>query len=210
MRDSTTVSSYERRFVPLAFDFLISTVFAPFGGIRKLRSAALDCLDIRPGMRVLELGCGTGGVTRLLLSRGAEVTCIDGSARMLSRARKRAPGARFKLQRLESLEIDGTYDLALFAFVLHELPRELRGRALAAAINALSPTGIVAVLDHAVPRSGMLARAWRAFLLRLEPPTVAECIEHGYDTELESAGVKVFAHRDLARGTVELTLAALG
>ena len=65
---------------------------------------------------------------------------------------------------------------------------------------------MVAVLDHAVPRSGALARAWRAFLLRLEPPTVAECIEQGYDSELEVAGVKVFAHHELARGTAALTL----
>ncbi|MBI1915267.1 MAG: class I SAM-dependent methyltransferase [Planctomycetes bacterium] len=43
-------------------------------------------------MRVLELGCGTGGITRLLLERGVAVTAVDGSERMLARARRRAPG----------------------------------------------------------------------------------------------------------------------
>jgi ubiquinone/menaquinone biosynthesis C-methylase UbiE len=193
--------------MPLAFDFVVATVFAPFGGVHKLRSEALDLIGITPGLRVLELGCGTGGVTKLLLARGAEVTSIDGSEHMLARARKQAPGAQFERQQLESLEIKDMFDLALFAFVLHELPRELRRRALVAAVSAISPTGMVAVLDHAVPRSGALAKAWRAFLLRLEPPTVAECIEQGYDSELEAAGVKVFARHELARGTAALTLA---
>ena len=207
MTGRTTVASYERSFIPLAFDILISTVFVPFGGIRKLRSTALDYLEVRPGMRVLELGCGTGGITRMLLARGAHLTSIDGSKQMLARAQRRAPGARFEQQQLESLEIRGEFDLVLFAFVLHELPRELRGRALAAAVNALSPTGRVVTLDHAVPRTGVLARAWRAFLLRLEPPTVADCIEQGYGAELEAVGMRVFERHDLAQGTAEITLA---
>jgi len=206
-RNITTVAFYEHPFAPLAFDFLISTVFAPFGGVHRLRSEALDLIEIKPGLRVLELGCGTGGVTRLLLARGAEVTSIDGSERMLARARRRSPGARFERRQLESLELKETFDLVLFVFVLHELPRELRRRALSAAVNALPPAGMVAVLDHAVPRSGILARAWRAFLLRLEPPTVVECIEQGYDAELQAAGAKVFRRHDLARGTAALTLA---
>jgi ubiquinone/menaquinone biosynthesis C-methylase UbiE len=206
-KDTTTVGFYERPFVPMGFDLLISTIFAPFGGVNKLRADALDLLEIRPGLRVVELGCGTGGVTKLLLARGAEVTSIDGSEQMLARARKTAPGAQFQQQQIESLNLQGTFDLALFAFVLHELPRQLRLRALSAAVAALSPNGLVAVLDHAVPHSGALARAWRAFLLRLEPPSVAECIERGYDSELEDAGAKVFMRRELARGTAALTLA---
>jgi ubiquinone/menaquinone biosynthesis C-methylase UbiE len=196
--------------MPLAFDVLISTMFVPFGGVRKLRSRALDLLKIRPGSRVLELGCGTGGVTRLLLARGAKVTSIDGSERMLARARRRLPGASFDRQQLESLELKGKFDVALFAFVLHELPRDLRQRALAAAVKSLSPTGMIAVLDHAVPRSGALARGWREFLLRLEPPSVAECIERGYEDELEAVGASVFMRYDLARGTAALTLADRG
>ena len=59
--DRSIVASYERAFVPRAFDLLIAAVFAPTGGVRRLREAALDRLDLRAGMRGLELGCGTGG-----------------------------------------------------------------------------------------------------------------------------------------------------
>jgi SAM-dependent methyltransferase len=43
---------------------------------------------VRPGARVLELGAGTGRVTRLYAGRAGSVTCCDRSAHMLARARE--------------------------------------------------------------------------------------------------------------------------
>jgi demethylmenaquinone methyltransferase/2-methoxy-6-polyprenyl-1,4-benzoquinol methylase len=203
----TTVPGYENAYVPRIFDALIATIFAPFGGVRRLRSAAIDLLALSPGTRVLEPGCGTGGVTKLLLERGANVLAIDGSAHMLERAKRRAPGARFEQQQLEALVLNESFDVVLFSFVLHELPRELRARALASVVAALTLHGRVAVLDHAVPKRGLFARAWRTFLLKLEPPTVAECIATGFEDELAAAGLDVVARHELAGGTVRLTIA---
>ena len=45
--------------------------------------------------RVLEVGAGTGGITRLLAGRGAEVVAIDRSAAMLRVARRHLPGSLF-------------------------------------------------------------------------------------------------------------------
>ncbi|MEW5771332.1 MAG: methyltransferase domain-containing protein [Pseudomonadota bacterium] len=51
-------------------------------------------LDIRPGMRVLDLGCGVGSATRHLAKRSAcHVTGVDADAEMLARARKATPAA---------------------------------------------------------------------------------------------------------------------
>lgn len=206
----TTVSSYERPLFPFFFDLLISTIFLPFGGIRRIRSEALDRLNVGPGVRVLELGCGTGGLTTLMVARGAQVTAIDGSSRMLVRARRRAPEATFARQQLEALDVDATFDLVLFAFVLHELPPELRSRALLTARRVINEKGMIAILDHSVPQTGLLARAWRAFLMRLEPPTVAACIEEGYNRELEASGLSVLTRHELARGTAALIVASTG
>lgn len=204
---ATMAASYERPLVPLAFDVLISAMFVPFGGVRRLRSHALDQLGIRAGTGVLELGCGTGGITKLLVSRGAAVTAVDGSAHMLDRARERAPGAVFIQSPLETFEPSGQFDVVLLAFVLHEIPKDLRAQVLNSARPALAPGGTLVVLDHAVPKSGGLARFWRSFLLKLEPPTVRDCIEAGYDSELRAAGFEPTARHDLAGGTAALTLA---
>jgi ubiquinone/menaquinone biosynthesis C-methylase UbiE len=162
---------------------------------------------MRPGMRVLELGCGTGGITRLLLDRGASVTAVDGSRQMLARARWRAPQATFIHARLEKLDVEGTFDRVLFAFVLHELTADDRKLALAAAREKLAPDGLLGILDHAVPHTRGLATAWRSFLLRMEPPTVADCIKTGYEAELATAGFELVGRHALAGGTAQFLLA---
>lgn len=48
---------------------------------------------IRPGVRVLEIGCGTGLDTEFLATRGARVIACDPSEAMLSRARRRVAAA---------------------------------------------------------------------------------------------------------------------
>ncbi len=54
---------------------------------------AMDRLDLLPGQRVLDLGCGSGKTTLELASRagpGGEAVGVDISAEMLARARERA------------------------------------------------------------------------------------------------------------------------
>ncbi len=203
----TTVASYENAVVPFIFDLLISAMFAPFGGITRLRSQALDLLEMAPRLSVLELGCGTGGLTRLLLDRGVLVTSIDGSERMLARARRRAPDGNFQRQQLESLNLQQVFDLVILSFVLHELPRQLRAKTLTSVKKVIAPNGVIAVLDHAVPSTRGLTRLWRGLLMRLEPPSVVDCIQGGFEAELEECGMGVVKRYELARGTAMLLVA---
>lgn len=75
--------------------------------------AARQHLGTKP-LRVLELACGTGEVTNVLLSLGHEVTALDFSEHMLAVAKcKHAgnPKARFILADAENtMEPDGDYD----------------------------------------------------------------------------------------------------
>jgi ubiquinone/menaquinone biosynthesis C-methylase UbiE len=61
----------------------------------RLRQRFLRFVPIRPGQRVLEIGCGTGVVLRDLMAqvgRRGEVTGLDSSRTMLTRARMLARG----------------------------------------------------------------------------------------------------------------------
>lgn len=80
------------------------------------RSAPFDDLlqlvDIQPGLRVIDLGCGTGELTRRLADSlpDRNVLGLDSSPQMLERALEHArPGLRFELGNLASLE--GEWDL---------------------------------------------------------------------------------------------------
>jgi SAM-dependent methyltransferase len=59
---------------------------------------------------LLELGCGTGRVTRQLLERGYEVTAVDESAEMLAHV---PPAARSVCARIEELDLGGHFDATL-------------------------------------------------------------------------------------------------
>ncbi len=69
-------------------------------------------LDLSPGLRVLELGCGTGRLTQPMLAAGAEVTAVDNSADMLRAVPTRATTV---LADIESLALDRTFDIVLLA-----------------------------------------------------------------------------------------------
>jgi SAM-dependent methyltransferase len=56
-------------------------------------TAALGRHGLRPGWRVLDLGCGTGTAARALAALGCRVVGLDFSAGMLRRARAAAPPA---------------------------------------------------------------------------------------------------------------------
>lgn len=58
-----------------------------FGSRLELFGSILD-RRVKPTERWLDLGCGSGVLTRELLARGAEVVAIDGSAAMLDQARR--------------------------------------------------------------------------------------------------------------------------
>ena len=63
--------------------------------IHSVQRLALEpWLQVRPGTRVLDVGCGVGRWSRLLAARGADVTGMDLSPTMIAEARRRADGAR--------------------------------------------------------------------------------------------------------------------
>jgi ubiquinone/menaquinone biosynthesis C-methylase UbiE len=55
-------------------------------------AAAVDWLLPVGARRVLDLGAGTGKLTRALLNRGLEVTAVDPSDEMLAELRRAVPG----------------------------------------------------------------------------------------------------------------------
>lgn len=82
----------------------------------------LDLVEPRTAMRVVDLGCGTGELTRLLHERlGARETLgIDRSAKMLGKsAGFAAPGLRFERRAVEELAADAPFDLVFSNAALH-------------------------------------------------------------------------------------------
>ncbi len=71
----------------------------------------LDGAGIKPGVRVLDVACGTGVLIPDYLKRDvASVTGVDISQEMIRIAREKFPGVRFLCADVEELEGDEQYD----------------------------------------------------------------------------------------------------
>ncbi len=76
-----------------------------------LYEAALDEVAIRPGTRLLDVGCGAGRLLELAARRGAEVSGIDASGPYVDIARDRVPEADLAVGDLGSLPFeDDSFD----------------------------------------------------------------------------------------------------
>src|ERR1035437_3664157 len=84
-------------------------------------TAALIAPHLRPGQRVLELGCATGLMTSLLSGTGAAFVGVERSAGYLDRAHARnLPAAEFVQSELADFRPAGRFDHVLATNLLHE------------------------------------------------------------------------------------------
>jgi SAM-dependent methyltransferase len=115
---------------------------------------ALEAGGLAPGSRVVEIGCGTGKLTELLVERGLRVDAVDPGARMIEVARRRVDGSELvhlHVGRLEEVELPpGAFDAGFSATAFHWVDPRVGWRKAA---ELLRPGGLLALLTH-VPVSG--------------------------------------------------------
>jgi ubiquinone/menaquinone biosynthesis C-methylase UbiE len=121
---------YERAVVPAVFD-------------RYARDLVERARPIGPSDRILDLGCGTGIVARVLRERlggAATIVGIDVSPPMIEKARSIAPEIDFRVGDAMALPFEeGSFDLVIAQEVLQFVPDRLA--ALREVRRVLSPGG---------------------------------------------------------------------
>lgn len=122
---------------------------SPAGKVRARRRAALiaEGACLQPGMRALEIGCGTGLFTEMFVQTGAYIIAVDISPDLLSEARMRGlPEDRveFLEKPFEECEVDGPFDAVIGSSILHHLDLEV---SLAKIFSLLKPGGIMSFAE---------------------------------------------------------------
>jgi 2-polyprenyl-3-methyl-5-hydroxy-6-metoxy-1,4-benzoquinol methylase len=101
---------------------------------------------IKPGMKVLEFGCGTGMFSRRLAEAGAILTAIDLSPDLIAEAQKEPnPNITYQIGDIEALPFsDAAFDAVIGSSVLHHVQVE---KALKNAFRVLKPGSMIAFAE---------------------------------------------------------------
>ena len=125
-----------------------------------LRSRLVLEADILPGMRVLDLGCGTGTLTILIKQSHlmSQVYGLDADPQVLEITRSKAnqAGANITLEQGMAYQLpfsDAWFDRVLTSLVFHHLTGKQKQQALIEVSRVLRPGGRFCILDIGVPHS---------------------------------------------------------
>jgi ubiquinone/menaquinone biosynthesis C-methylase UbiE len=125
---------------------------------RAAGSVFLEWLDPPAGARWLDVGCGTGAFTGLIIDRCSprSVHAIDPSKPQIEHARRQLSGMRVDLRVADAQALpfkDAAFDLAACALTINFVPD--RTRALSEMCRVVRPGGFVAV-TYGISRKNVL------------------------------------------------------
>lgn len=164
-------------------------------------SVLAECGNLE-GMRVLDLGCGEGYMSRLFLAAGAaEVVGIDVSEKMILAASSSTDGSNsdFRVGDLRNglPAISGSFDLVAAVFVFNYLTDEEVQRVMTHLLDILTIEGrvIITIPHPALPhlRRSELAREIFDFLPANQYLTSGGNLMQGHIQDVEGRRVKVQA-----------------
>ena len=133
----------------------------------RLSAGRMGLPDGGRGLRLLDIGCGTGASTAALLQAAphAEIVGVDGSAGMLEQARQKSWPATvtFVHSRAENLAeagVSGPFDGILAAYLVRNLTDP--DPVLRTLLSLLRPGGVFAAHEYSVRDSRVAWAIWNA------------------------------------------------
>lgn len=175
------------------------------GGEGRFRRLALEGLELKPETVVLDLCCGSGQATQVLVERSHHVTGLDASPFSIQRAKQNVPQATYVEAFAETMPFaDGQFDLVHTSAALHEMEPEQLQKILQDVYRVLKPGGIFTLVDFHAPTNPIMIPGLYLFLWLFETETSWKLIQSNLAEILTSNGFQIAKQALHAGGSLQV------
>jgi len=155
------------------YDRLVNLV--SFGKEKSFRETTVALAQVKPGEKVLDVGCGTGSLTIAAKAQAGptgEVIGTDASPQMIDVARRKVAKAgvdvTFQVDLIENMTFpDNQFDVVLSSLMMHHLPDDLKREGLAEIYRVLKPGGRLLIVDLESSSSGSIFQRLSDVMIQL-------------------------------------------
>jgi ubiquinone/menaquinone biosynthesis C-methylase UbiE len=156
----------------------------------------VSLLDLNDSDRVLDLGCGTGVLTRMIADRlkadaGGTAIGIDAAGKMIKVARKKRATINciFEVMAAESISYENdSFDAVVSSLFFHHVQMDLKEKALSEAFRVMRPGGRLVIADMHVPTTWMGALVSHVSRWFFMQPQIGENIRGALPNLIEKVG----------------------
>ncbi len=187
------------------YDSISGLASIAVGGSSRFRRLPLQGLTIPAQSRVLDLCCGSGQATGVLVEQFQEVTGLDASPLSLARAKQNVPQASYVEAFAEDMPIcDRSFDLVHTSAALHEMsPQQLR-QILREVYRVLKPGGVFTLVDFHPPTNPIFWPGLAIFFWLFETETAWQLLKTNLPDLLTEVGFVVNEPTLYAGGSLQV------
>ncbi len=183
------------------YDGISKVAAITVGGEARFRRLALAGLKIDPDAKILDLCCGSGQVTGILLESAADVTGLDISPLSLSRARRNVPQATYIEALAEEIPCaEGEFDLVHTSVAMHEMTRSQLQQIFTQVYRVLKPSGTFALVDFHRPTNPLFMPGLMVFFWLFETESAWQLLDIDVVQMLRDVGFEIDAPPHLYAG----------
>jgi ubiquinone/menaquinone biosynthesis C-methylase UbiE len=161
------------------------------GGTQRLHRLGLQQIDLATAAHweVLDLCCGAGAITEVLVQYFDSVTGLDASPVAIKRAQAKVPQAKYVTGFAEQMPLgDQSFDLVITNTAMHEMTTGQLEQIFAEVHRVLKRGGKFVIVDFHPPQNPLYWGPVALFLYLFETETAWELLRTNLPQQLQSVG----------------------